>query len=885
MSRVALDSSMSGNSKNFSIIYAKEVYLGHGLSIIPLKPKSKEPAIESWKPYQGNRATEEEVEKWFRNTNNNIGIVCGAISGNLVVIDFDSKELYQKWYEFIDKEYPEIRDIILNTWVVKTSRGRHIYLRINADKKTFKEFFRTKPKLVEGVDIKGEGGYVVAPPSVHPSGVRYEFLIGPNDTTIAGVDVETFNKILESIREIGGEEKVSEKQANTIKQIGGFKVLTDLDLSKIKDLIKPCYRKGYRNQLCLFLSGYMAKAKVHPLQAVKVIKALHTETHDEEALANRCKPIVYSYAKAGYDLTQFREEMEKECGGSLSGWEATGGVKGITGIQEICEEILGENKALNILQELQDILKTASPYQDAVFEIMDYDKRLFVVANPRKKVVVRAQFVNDEYKEKEVIVDACPILVEVYENPIGGITKYRVVWVSNARTKTIGTGPDTAEGIVDYLRAEGLMKHRDLAYNYIPALLAGYIKKGKAIIKNELEKPGFYLSTDGKIVPSMIEVRKPNTDELKEALLLLNDLAERWFSHIKNKFALVIKWGIISPFGYVYKQKGLWIKWLYLYGTTATGKSTLGEIVLKIWGLDSKYIKTGASIDNIPRLGHVLAQGTFPILINETGPLITGKDDLIDTWKNAIDQKITRGAYRHGTYVDYPALAMLILTSNRVYPKDEALLRRLIVLHFTRDEKITPEKQRAFENEAKTKWNKLRAIGDFVAYTILNNNDLLQQDWEASAIKLLELAYREAGLDIPQWIYEKYESDDEDIEEDNKQRIREFMVNAFFTAYQTKIAKFTENEDPRVIVERVLRDGLIPWTVMVPKDGYNEVRFTIGLADELSDIIGDISLKQIASLLGWEYRVVKILGSSVRAIVVKEDDLLKFLFPQYYSDE
>jgi len=68
------------------------LYLSKGLSIIPLKPRSKEPLMP-WKEFQDRLASDKEVEEWFSGSENNIGIVCGSISGNLIVIDFDSETI------------------------------------------------------------------------------------------------------------------------------------------------------------------------------------------------------------------------------------------------------------------------------------------------------------------------------------------------------------------------------------------------------------------------------------------------------------------------------------------------------------------------------------------------------------------------------------------------------------------------------------------------------------------------------------------------------------------------------------------------------------------------------------------------------------------------
>jgi hypothetical protein len=57
------------------------VYSDNGFAVIPVKPKSKLPAI-SWKEFETRRPTTDELEKWFgSNTNTNVGIVTGSISG------------------------------------------------------------------------------------------------------------------------------------------------------------------------------------------------------------------------------------------------------------------------------------------------------------------------------------------------------------------------------------------------------------------------------------------------------------------------------------------------------------------------------------------------------------------------------------------------------------------------------------------------------------------------------------------------------------------------------------------------------------------------------------------------------------------------------------
>lgn len=132
-----------------------EFYLERGLNPIPVKYKEKQPAIE-WKPYQNQKVTPYELKKWFRKDNPlNIGLLGGKISENLAIADCDSKKAFQEGLgdEWLDK-----------TLCVETNRGIHVY---------FKTKKPTPTTHYEGIDVIGDGGLVIAPPSIHPSGKQY----------------------------------------------------------------------------------------------------------------------------------------------------------------------------------------------------------------------------------------------------------------------------------------------------------------------------------------------------------------------------------------------------------------------------------------------------------------------------------------------------------------------------------------------------------------------------------------------------------------------------------------------------------------------------------------------------------------------------------------
>lgn len=152
----------------------------------------KHPAISRWIDYQSKRNSSSELEEWFKapiGTSRNIAVVTGEIS-NIIVLDFDD-------YDTADL-FSEAEPRFMDSLVAKTGKGFHIYLRPNRKVKT--TTFILNDKLHH---VKAEGGYVVAPPSVHYSGNYYSFLEKKEP-----IEYEV-EKLSELIISLGGQAKQS----------------------------------------------------------------------------------------------------------------------------------------------------------------------------------------------------------------------------------------------------------------------------------------------------------------------------------------------------------------------------------------------------------------------------------------------------------------------------------------------------------------------------------------------------------------------------------------------------------------------------------------------------------------------------------------------------
>lgn len=145
-------------------------YQTRGFNVIPMRRDDRKvPALSHWKPYQTRRVSFDELQQWFRYGGGGIAAVCGRISGGLVVVDIDDETLAAR---FLDGN----PGLLESTLCARSGGGNlHVYVRTPFPPRKFSLLKRTPPVPI---DIQAEGGYIVMPPSPHPSGRHYQWLVG-----------------------------------------------------------------------------------------------------------------------------------------------------------------------------------------------------------------------------------------------------------------------------------------------------------------------------------------------------------------------------------------------------------------------------------------------------------------------------------------------------------------------------------------------------------------------------------------------------------------------------------------------------------------------------------------------------------------------------------
>jgi hypothetical protein len=139
-------------------------YAAKGWRVVPIIPNEKRPPLASW---QRLATTDTElINRWWMGDYQSygVGIATGEASG-IWVLDIDDRDaLYE-----LEREHGELPPTLTS---ITGSGGEHQFFAYPADGRIITN---SASGFAPGIDVRGEGGQVVAPPSVHPNGNRYEW--------------------------------------------------------------------------------------------------------------------------------------------------------------------------------------------------------------------------------------------------------------------------------------------------------------------------------------------------------------------------------------------------------------------------------------------------------------------------------------------------------------------------------------------------------------------------------------------------------------------------------------------------------------------------------------------------------------------------------------
>lgn len=207
-----------------------EEYLEKGYQVIPLEVGGKKPVI-AWQKYQKERVTKNEIRSWFpEGSRYNLGVVTGALS-SLVVIDFDPR------HGGMANKTPLVYQ---GEPCYTGGGGTHWYCRSSGS------MLGNFTGILPGVDIRGEGGYVVAPPSKTTKDYRFESGMVPDNA---------------SLPEVG--------------TTGILEIINKRGLNKPKDLPKRDSSAGSFMRLCFLSAKEGSRNETAARMAGSIIRSTH----------------------------------------------------------------------------------------------------------------------------------------------------------------------------------------------------------------------------------------------------------------------------------------------------------------------------------------------------------------------------------------------------------------------------------------------------------------------------------------------------------------------------------------------------------------------------------------------------------------------------------
>jgi hypothetical protein len=158
---------MSTTSTNIQT--AVRAYRDLGLNVLPVRKGTKRPAVP-WEQWQESRVPEDRLGPLFYRQVG-VCVVLGPVSGGLGCRDFDAEGAYQTWADGHG-------DLATFLPTARTARGHHVYFKTNGS----------------GIHVLGDGelrlsrGIMLLPPTVHPSGTRYQWTIPPTSDNLVHID-------------------------------------------------------------------------------------------------------------------------------------------------------------------------------------------------------------------------------------------------------------------------------------------------------------------------------------------------------------------------------------------------------------------------------------------------------------------------------------------------------------------------------------------------------------------------------------------------------------------------------------------------------------------------------------------------------------------------
>jgi hypothetical protein len=695
-----LDTSSGGSNK----AYARELYsvtlklYEAGYNVIPVGP-DKRPLTKKWSPRE--RVSLEELKEALRKATG-LAIVAGPenywgdVGYYLVIIDVDDPRARDK--------SPKLSWVLENTATWKTgprcpncynkhlevlepgrrfrcSCGREFTVEeaawgygamVLVKEETVKKVLGGSTVRLGAVEIL-VNNYQLIPPSLHPTGVRYEWdnpldLERP-DHGLLTLEEEDLKQLLEELRprskleeHVEAEPRVEQPRGETearaeARTVEATRALSEDELKRIRDLILEYYVPGHRDKIVFSLLGLLLKAGVSYESARRLVELIATEAGDEEA-RQRLYLVDYHYGKRASTIGVER-------------------LKGVTGLKEELEAVIRERG----LGE-DEIARKVSETVSELYSILGLSRAPSVAWLKRKgDMVLEWVYAGKRgvYLFKRKPGDDSPVISVISNAVIRKVSEIKVLGLNLRNLYKVyldgevitGTVDEVVEQIEEYYGVERGARYAvaRLIQSMAEETEELFYSPGPWVIDGRLvfaKEPGYTPPWKPYLV-----WRPPEEDvsvELKkEALMAVKRLVESYRD--PGKPGLVLSYAAITPVAHYVKRVLNIAFHMLVHGLEDTGKSVLLDTLKLLFNVEDNSFHPIPSSDFQARL--CLSLSTLPAIVDEINELVEGYRNgdrnavgALDVLHRAATQEQLRvsGGHQYAGY--YLAVRTIIAAAN-----------------------------------------------------------------------------------------------------------------------------------------------------------------------------------------------------------------------------
>jgi len=665
--------------------------------------------------------------------------------------------------------------------------------------------------------------------------------------------------------------------------------MSDATTTQLTKTIKPVYNTNIEKELYTSLISQFYLQNTDDLEVEKILTGLHSNFDDHEI-----------------ELGDIMTLKDKMYNGEV---EPNSGVDGIS---KLLTKNYDKKTSKDTVNQLKKVVKRLDPKNTLGLQLTK-TRSLRLDAGKLEVTILSISFNRKGEDDSDYlrVLSCYPNKIIIHDNPISDAGRtFSIDWITK-NGGSFKTESMLIPEIETYLENHGYVLSPKNLRGSVAGILQISIDNNLAILKNDIETPGFYWNPETNNIDIVdYEYTAPSLTELNKSLDLIEELAAYFIGH-EDKLATTLKHSLVSAFGFIKKQMNQplenLIPYLYHYGKAGSGKTTMARIGLYFWGTPSIENDIGGSeADTIARLGKQVSKSTFPIIINEPNDIFS-KKKLTETMKTMVERTNARRRFEGKTFQTILSLTTIQFTSNHSLPNDEGLSRRFLQILYTHNEKKTKSEKETFMKKfrmdvpSECRFNDLKPLANFALDYVVNNTEVLKLDWEKLSNKIIMQAYIRCQRKVPEWLLTFVESvTDDDLDEEETEELRMFFleeINRKINRISTDVYDSPNGKNPSHVktsddfhdrVFNIINEQLIPYMGIhhSNKNDNDYVYFTTGLKRALhgaNQVCYDV--KSIAELLDWKYNVMKINGKSARVMNVEFTKFIRFLYPDYSNME